>query len=131
MSSSEEDSKIDLLDKPEIVNRKIDSALCLKENIEENGVLAFFQFVVLPIVHPKPIMIAGKKEYTSFEEIQKDFLSENLSEMELKTFLKVNICVSKRFSCVVYAFASSHFCYSILGTFLGVFWDDFRSFLDV
>lgn len=88
MSSSEEDSKIDLLDKPEVVSRKIDYALCLRENVEENGVLAFFHFVVLPIVHPSGVMLDGR-EYKDFKEIEKDFLDEKLNETALKAFLKV------------------------------------------
>ena len=42
------DSKIDLLDPPEVVNRKIRKATAAPTIIEENGVLALVEFVLLP-----------------------------------------------------------------------------------
>ena len=41
MSSSEPNSKIDFLDPPDVVKRKIKSAFCEEGNVAENGVLAF------------------------------------------------------------------------------------------
>ncbi|KAI0085264.1 tyrosyl-tRNA synthetase [Irpex rosettiformis] len=49
MSSSDPNSKIDFLDPPELVRRKIKSAFCEEGNIADNGVLAFVQAVVIPI----------------------------------------------------------------------------------
>ena len=39
MSSSEADSKIDLLDPPEVITRKIKKALAVPKVVEENGIL--------------------------------------------------------------------------------------------
>ena len=39
MSSSEEDSKIDLLDSPEVITKKIKKALAVPKVVEENGIL--------------------------------------------------------------------------------------------
>uniref|UniRef100_A0A915EEM8 Tyrosine--tRNA ligase n=1 Tax=Ditylenchus dipsaci TaxID=166011 RepID=A0A915EEM8_9BILA len=51
MSSSEENTKIDLLDSSEVVGRKINSAACSKKSSgKENGILSFFKYVVLPIL---------------------------------------------------------------------------------
>jgi tyrosyl-tRNA synthetase len=41
MSVSDPNSKIDLLDTPEVVKKKIKAAFCEEGNIEENGVLSF------------------------------------------------------------------------------------------
>ncbi|VDC00446.1 unnamed protein product [Peniophora sp. CBMAI 1063] len=49
MSSSEPNSKIDFLDPPDVVKRKIKSAFCEEGNVAENGVLAFATAVLLPI----------------------------------------------------------------------------------
>ncbi|KAE9555705.1 hypothetical protein FO519_001057 [Halicephalobus sp. NKZ332] len=87
MSSSEIDSKIDLLDSPEIVAKKIDGACCEKGNPDDNGVLAFFHFVLLPIVHPNSIELDGKS-FATYEEIKTDFESGALSEKTLKDYLK-------------------------------------------
>ena len=49
--SSEENTKIDLLDAPNVVEAKIDSAICPKiSSGVENGVLAFYKHVVFPII---------------------------------------------------------------------------------
>ncbi|KAF4625138.1 hypothetical protein G7Y89_g13034 [Cudoniella acicularis] len=47
MSSSDEDSKIDLLDPPEVVTRKIRKAEAAPRITEGNGILAFTEFVLL------------------------------------------------------------------------------------
>ncbi|KAL4244777.1 Tyrosine--tRNA ligase [Abortiporus biennis] len=49
MSSSDPNSKIDFLDPPSVVKKKIRAAFCEEGNIEENGVLAFAGAVVFPI----------------------------------------------------------------------------------
>lgn len=49
MSSSEEDSKIDLLDQPAIVKKKLKKAFCEPGNITDNGVLSFVKHVIFPL----------------------------------------------------------------------------------
>lgn len=49
MSSSEEDSKIDLLDSPAQVKKKLKKAFCEPGNIEENGILSFCKHVLFPL----------------------------------------------------------------------------------
>jgi len=49
MSSSDPDSKIDFLDPPEAVRRKIKKAFCEEGNVADNGVLAFVEAVLIPI----------------------------------------------------------------------------------
>ena len=49
MSSSEEDSKIDLLDSAAQVKKKLKKAFCEPGNIAENGVLAFVKYVIFPL----------------------------------------------------------------------------------
>lgn len=46
MSSSEEDSKIDLLDSPAAVKKKLKKAFCEPGNVADNGVLAFVKHVL-------------------------------------------------------------------------------------
>ncbi|KAK5989478.1 Tyrosine--tRNA ligase [Cladobotryum mycophilum] len=48
MSSSNEDSKIDLLDPPEVVAKKIRKAEALPKIVEENGVIALVEHILLP-----------------------------------------------------------------------------------
>ncbi|KAF6752394.1 tyrosyl-tRNA synthetase [Ephemerocybe angulata] len=49
MSASDPNSKIDLLEAPEVVKKKIKLAFCEEGNIEENGVLAFVGAVIIPV----------------------------------------------------------------------------------
>ncbi|EJD38160.1 tyrosine tRNA ligase [Auricularia subglabra TFB-10046 SS5] len=49
MSSSDPDSKIDFLDSPEDVKRKIKKAFCEEGKVEDNGLLAFVRAVAIPI----------------------------------------------------------------------------------
>ncbi|KAG7451145.1 tyrosine tRNA ligase [Guyanagaster necrorhizus] len=49
MSSSDPNSKIDFLDSPELVRKKIKAAFCEEGNVEDNGVLAFTEAVLFPI----------------------------------------------------------------------------------
>lgn len=52
MSSSEEDSKIDLLDNPAAVKKKLKKAFCEPGNIADNGVLSFVKHVLFSIYKP-------------------------------------------------------------------------------
>lgn len=49
MSSSEEDSKIDLLDTPAAVKKKLKKAFCEPGNVADNGVLAFVKHVLFSL----------------------------------------------------------------------------------
>lgn len=49
MSSSDPNSKIDILDAPDVVRKKITKAVCEPETVEGNGVLAFLEAVLIPI----------------------------------------------------------------------------------
>ncbi|KAM6499141.1 tyrosyl-tRNA synthetase [Amanita muscaria] len=49
MSSSDPNSKIDFLDSPEVIRRKVKAAFCEEGNVKENGLLAFVGAVLMPI----------------------------------------------------------------------------------
>ncbi|KAL1663871.1 hypothetical protein GGF50DRAFT_127654 [Schizophyllum commune] len=49
MSASDPNSKIDFLDPPEVVRKKIKAAFCEEGTVEGNGVLAFVGAVLMPI----------------------------------------------------------------------------------
>ena len=50
MSASVEDSKIDLLDTPDQVKKKLKKAFCEPGNIENNGILGFCKSVIFPLL---------------------------------------------------------------------------------
>ncbi|KAM3717522.1 Tyrosine--tRNA ligase, cytoplasmic [Dirofilaria immitis] len=90
MSSSEENSKIDLLDKADIVQKKIDSAIC-NRNSNENGVLAFYEHVLFPIILPKTVSINGKN-YDNYQDLFEEYNTGKISEADLKETVKEFIC---------------------------------------
>lgn len=81
MSSSDPDSKIDFLDPPDAVRRKIKKAFCEEGNVADNGVLSFVEAVLIPISELRLERAASKAANPddpnggSAEE-QKPFVSE-------------------------------------------------------
>jgi tyrosyl-tRNA synthetase len=94
MSASDPDSKIDLLDDAKSVEKKIKKAFCEEGNIAENGLLSFVKSVLLPVSSLKlgrpafllkrPEQYGGDKEYTDFEELEKDFADKQVHPGDLK-----------------------------------------------
>jgi len=94
MSSSDPDSKIDLLDPPEVVNRKIRKATAAPKIIEGNGILALVEFVLLPAA-----ALSGRREfcvdrdrdgleslvYTNIEKVHEDYKNDILTPQILKS----------------------------------------------
>lgn len=83
MSSSEVESKIDLLDDEETIKRKLSSALCDCNNVAENGVLAFIEHVIWPLFEKFSIE-SQSKEYEQYESLVGDFASGVVKEHDLK-----------------------------------------------
>ncbi|KAK9486426.1 tRNA synthetases class I-domain-containing protein [Lipomyces starkeyi] len=105
MSSSDPSSKIDLLDNAKTVNKKIASAFCAPGVVEGNGLIAFVEYVLLPISKlsvtnigdekllvekeakffiDRPEKWGGPIEYSSIEQLKEDFASDKLSPQDLK-----------------------------------------------
>jgi tyrosyl-tRNA synthetase len=91
MSSSVEESKIDLIDDPKSVENKINKAYCLEGDLN-NGLLPFVKYVLMTIKGDKgerftierPDKFGGKVSYDSYESLEKDFIEKKLHPMDLK-----------------------------------------------
>ncbi|KAK3938683.1 hypothetical protein QBC46DRAFT_161028 [Diplogelasinospora grovesii] len=92
MSSSEEDSKIDLLDSPDLVTKKLRKAVAAPKIIAGNGILALVEFILLPAARLK-----GSKEfrverpdgqeplvYTDIKKLHEDYENEVLTPQLIK-----------------------------------------------
>lgn len=95
MSSSEEESKIDLLDSKEDVKKKLKKAFCEPGNIQNNGVLSFVKYVLFPLrgefcIKRDPKW-GGDKTYTEFEEVEKDFADETIHPGDLKASVEATL----------------------------------------
>ncbi|XP_022693112.1 tyrosine--tRNA ligase, cytoplasmic-like [Varroa jacobsoni] len=97
MSSSEEDSKIDLLDSATSVKKKLKKAFCEPGSLDENGVLAFVKHVLFPIHCGKIMTIRRTPEnggdvcYESYEALENDFIALKLHPGDLKTLVEEQI----------------------------------------
>nr|BAN20989.1 tyrosyl-tRNA synthetase [Riptortus pedestris] len=91
MSSSEEDSKIDLLDTPAAVKKKLKKAFCEPGNVEDNGVLAFAKHVVFSVLKPGEKFVVerneangGNVEFENYCDLEKYFGDQKLHPADLK-----------------------------------------------
>jgi tyrosyl-tRNA synthetase len=82
MSSSEEDSKIDLLDSPAIVKKKFKKAFCEPGNITENGLLSFAKHVIFGLFQPDESIDIFLHKYLF--KINNFFYFKNLKYPEMK-----------------------------------------------
>lgn len=71
MSASDEDSKIDLLDPPAILKKKLKKAFCEPGNVENNGVLSFTKSVIFPLLHGNGKKAKARQQ--NFSRISKNF----------------------------------------------------------
>ena len=92
MSSSEENSKIDLLDDDQNIKKKVNSAFCPEGVVENNGILAFVKNVVMILKKDKnedfiikrPEKFGGDIIYRNYSDLEKDFVEKQLHPMDLK-----------------------------------------------
>ncbi|KAL7676745.1 hypothetical protein ACOME3_002994 [Neoechinorhynchus agilis] len=93
MSASEEETKIDLLDSPRVVERKIKKAFCEPGNIKDNGILIFVKYVILPIFKKQDgsgFRVKRTKEfggdvvYESYNELESAYETQQLHPGDLK-----------------------------------------------
>ena len=99
MSSSDQSSKIDLLDDEATIKKKLNKAYCPEGVIEENGVLAFAKHVLFVLKQDKeeafvierPEKWGGNLTYKTYEELEKDFSEKKLHPMDLKHALAKEI----------------------------------------
>lgn len=91
MSSSEEDSKIDLLDSPANVKKKLKKAFCEPGNITDNGLLSFVKHVLFSLfkegegfeINRAPEN-GGDVTFNNFADLEKYFAENNLHPGDLK-----------------------------------------------
>ncbi|KAI6144313.1 tyrosine tRNA ligase [Pisolithus tinctorius] len=82
MSSSDPDSKIDFLDPPEVVKRKIRKAFCEEGNVSENGLLAFLEAVLIPVSQLRLERLRGEGGFDVQEGVglYKPFVADDAPE---------------------------------------------------
>lgn len=92
MSASDFSSKVGLTDGPEEIQEKLNQAYCPQGETEDNGVLEYVRYLVFPVLEERgesfhierPEKFGGDLVYESYEELEADFLSEELHPQDLK-----------------------------------------------
>jgi len=90
MSASIEDSKIDLLDEPNAIKKKLKKAFCAPGDVENNGVLGFCRHAIYPMLHGGPFVISrsekngGPIQFADYKTLESAFASEELHPGDLK-----------------------------------------------
>ncbi|XP_046393086.1 tyrosine--tRNA ligase, cytoplasmic [Ischnura elegans] len=98
MSSSEEDSKIDLLDSPAAVKKKLKKAFCEPGNVADNGVLAFVKHVLFSLFKPgegfevvRSEENGGNATYMTYDSLEEAFAKEQLHPADLKASVEIQL----------------------------------------
>ncbi|KAL9622431.1 MAG: hypothetical protein Q9160_003276 [Pyrenula sp. 1 TL-2023] len=88
------DSKIDLLDSPDVVTKKIRKAVAVPKVVEDNGLLAFVEFVLLPASalngQNKEFVVDRSRDgleplvYSNIQQMHEDYKNDVLSPQILK-----------------------------------------------
>lgn len=93
MSCSDPNSKIDLLDDPKDIQKKINKAYCEVGNITDNPLLIFTKYVIFPILELKdskeffidrPENYGGRMTFTSYEELERQYGERLVHPVDLK-----------------------------------------------
>ncbi|CAB3377840.1 Hypothetical predicted protein [Cloeon dipterum] len=98
MSSSEEDSKIDILDSPANIKKKLKKAFCEPGEILKNGVLSFVKHVIFPIYKPgqgfkinRTPENGGEVVYNNYESLETAFVKLEVHPGDLKASVEAEL----------------------------------------
>ena len=92
MSSSDPDSKIDALDTPEVVRKKLKKAYAVAKEVEGNGIIGFVEHILLPVSRLKSEgkgrFVVEKREgegepliYEDIESLKEDYKADKVREI--------------------------------------------------
>ena len=88
MSKSDPDSAIFMLDSPNDVKRKINKAYCPPKQIIENPILEYCKYIIFELIDvfkvKRPEKYGGNIEYSSYEELEKDYQKGKFNPPDLK-----------------------------------------------
>ncbi|MFX1320945.1 MAG: tyrosine--tRNA ligase [Promethearchaeota archaeon] len=88
MSKSDPDSAILMLDTPKDIKRKINKAYCPPKEIVENPVLEYCKYIIFELIESfkveRPQNYGGNVEYSSYVEMEKDYVDGKLKPPDLK-----------------------------------------------
>ncbi len=92
MSSSDPNSKIDLLDDTKTIQSKLNKAFCPEKEVNDNGVLAFCKYVIMTLkndnkkelVIERPEKFGGNISFKNYKDLEGAYAQGKLHPMDLK-----------------------------------------------
>lgn len=99
MSSSDNASKIDLLDDEKTVAKKVNGAYAEPGKTENNGLLAFLKYVIMvhkedagkEFIIERPDKFGGTVKYKTYADVENDYKAEKIHPMDLKKAVAAEI----------------------------------------
>ncbi len=88
MSKSNPDSAVFIHDTPEEIERKVNNAYCPEGEVAYNPILDWVKHLIM--INSSSLIVnrkeehGGDKTYTSYEELEKDYIAKNLHPQDLK-----------------------------------------------
>lgn len=88
MSASDPDSKIDILDTPESVKKKLKKAYAVPKEVNGNGLISFVEYVLLPVsalkTKSKGRFVVERREgepliYDNVDTLKDDYAADTVS----------------------------------------------------
>lgn len=109
MSASDPDSKIDILDTPEAVKKKLKKAYAVPKEVKGNGLISFVEYVLLPVSalksEGKGTFVVERREgepliYDNIETLESDYTADTVSH-RYQALCSLTSCeVFGRYSCM-------------------------------
>ncbi|MBT3408047.1 tyrosine--tRNA ligase [Candidatus Woesearchaeota archaeon] len=92
MSSSDNNSKIDILDSPDLIKKKFNKANCVEGDKNNNAILDLTKYIIFPLLDYKltsfkierPEKFGGNLEFNCYEDLECSFVSKELHPSDLK-----------------------------------------------
>lgn len=90
MSASDPDSKIDILETPEVVKKKLKKAYAAPKEVEGNGLISFVEYVLIPVnalkTEGKGKFVVERREgeplvYDNIEALKDDYKNDTVSHL--------------------------------------------------
>ena len=108
MSASDPDSKIDLLDTPEVLKKKLKKAYAVPKEIEGNGIVSFVEYVLLPVsalkTGGKGRFVVERREgegealvYENIETLKEDYRADKVRVCSFTAYHLGNCCIEIAF----------------------------------
>ncbi len=99
MSASQANSKVDILEEPAIMKKKISQAFCPAGEVKDNAVLLYAKFVLFPALEglnkkfeiKRPDKFGGNVTFKDYKALETAYVANKLHPLDLKTGLATEL----------------------------------------